>query len=272
MTLLRQLFEAARQAGLRALGQRILWFAVLAGCLLSLIGPAIPETSTRRLTGTDFYGGVALALLQLGLPLVAVYLGLWSVHSDISDRSATHVFVRPISRVTLLLGRFAAVSLVAALATALVLGVIWVSFATTIRDWRHGLGLEAGLLGDFVLAAWLGAPAYVAFGMFCGANFRRPLVVGVLYVVGWEEFVGFLPPQSGVRLWTVIDPLRRFLLARTEAPVDDGLGEVLLNSAQGVDLATLPDPVFSIGCFTAVALGAALATAARREYDSRPRE
>ncbi|MBK8976403.1 MAG: ABC transporter permease [Planctomycetes bacterium] len=275
MTGLRQLLEAMREAFAASLRNRLLLVALLGALLVSLVAPLLVAARgfASEVLADDFFGvGAYLLGLQGGLPLLACALGADLVHREIADRSATHVFVRPVPRATLLLGRWLAGSLCIAVLLGLLLALAWLALSIPELDWRRREPLHPAVLRGLALGAALAAPAYVAVGCVAGAVFRRPVVWSVVFVLGWEVIASNSPPQAGVRVWTVADPLRRFLLGTIAPPEGDGLHSVLLGSARRFDPAEFPDPLRSLAWFTAIALAVALLVYTRREYDSRSRD
>ncbi|MCC6783884.1 MAG: hypothetical protein IT457_13660 [Planctomycetes bacterium] len=270
MNLLRQTLEAARQAALATLRNRLFLGLLLLGFVASLLGFAFPARLAAHRSGDELFGIPAyLILCQFALPVLATYFGMVAIHQDLVDGSAVHALVAPVPRPCLWLGRAAAVTLVVALAIAALLACYWVVLALPDRPWRRGLAPQPATLGAFVVGVALATPAYVAVGAFVGVTFKRPLVALVLFVVGWEVAISNVPPEAGVRGLTVADPLRRFLI-ETIVPEPGGMFEnVLVGSLEGHDASQMAAPLPSILRFLTVVAVAGLLVFARREY--RPR-
>jgi hypothetical protein len=273
MRLCRQTVEAGRQALWMLRRNRLVWLLALATLGITALSVAIPDRVARGMSGDDLFGLPAyLLVMQFGLPTVVSYLGLFVVHDEISDRSVVHVFAQPVPRPALLVGKWLAVAGFAALAAAAVCVAYWVALGLPERPWKHGLAPQASTLWTFVLGAAVAAPGYAAVGVLCGAWSKRPLITAIAFVVGWELMVSNLPPEAGIRGWTVADPLRRLLLERIDPPAGSELGDLLQASLAGQDTSGLADPIASLAWFTAVALGLAILVYTRREYDARARD
>ena len=264
--------EVARQATLQLVRHRmmvvVLGLALVAMVLFAFL---MPLRWAREHTGDELYGLVAyVAWIQFGLPFVALFFGVTVVHQDLEDRTATYLFLRPIRRVPLLLGKWLAASVVSALVIAVIVVVTWLAIAVPTRPWRAGLPPGASSCWVIALGAVLAAPAYTAVGAFAGATFKRPLVLAMAFFVGWEVVVSNLPGQSGVRGLTIAEPLRRWLCERLPAAFEVVRG-MRLPTGAGLQVAG-PDPLFALARAAVLPLAAALWIYSRREYDSRPRD
>ena len=236
---------------------------------VALVAAGVAE----RITGDDFAGMVIYGVVfQVGAPLILTYLGVTAIHDEIADRSVVHLFVRPVSRVTLLLARWFAVAAVGAMLLVGVASVLFLAAWLPDVPWRHGLPPRPDVLLTFGRAALLAAPAYVAIGMLCGTFFRRPLIVAVAYVVASELIASNLPPHTGIRHLTVADPVRRFLFLDLDLAEGSRFGRMLTLTLRRFDPAEFSPPVTTVLWITGLSLGFAVWVYSRREYDSRPRD
>jgi ABC-2 type transport system permease protein len=129
--------------------------------------------------GGDMDGSVLADLeLTLVLPLFAMFFGSGGLREEVEDQTLTYAFVRPLARRWIYLARTGAAAVVA---TAPVL----VGLALAVRDpmdalrWL-GVGVLAGL-------------AYTSIFAAVGLVMRRPTLVGLALVLGWEQGVGAVP-------------------------------------------------------------------------------
>lgn len=160
----------------------------------------------RRLIGAGLIGlvplGLAIAVQQggdvpaaemdplffvvgLGLvvPLIALLIGVSTLREDLESGAIVHLVTKPVRRetvlVTRLLGSAAAVLLIAAIALSLPLVVLGGAVA---EMWQ--LALQVTLLS---------ALAYTALFALLGAVTKRAILIGLLYLVGWEGVVASTP-------------------------------------------------------------------------------
>lgn len=272
MNALAQTCEVARQTFLQLVRHKlttlVLGIAVLAAVVLAVFMPA---RWAREHGGEHFFGLVGYLLwMQFGLAFVALFFGVTAAHQDLEDRTATYLFLRPVARPPVLLGKWLAATVLTTLVIALGVLVTWLAVALPTRPWRAGIAPGAGSPALFVLGAALAAPGYCAVGVLAGVTFKRPLILAMAFLVGWEVVVSNLPPRSGVRGLTIADPLRRWLFERL-AGAADFVSSLPVYAGSGTG-ATGTDPVFALVRATAVALLVAIFVHSRREYDSRPRD
>jgi len=273
VTWLRQTAEAARQALIIQTRGKMTLMLVGVSVTVAILAFFLPDRAAMHSIGTDFFGIVVYWLVfQFGLPVTVLYYGVSTLHDDLSDRTVTYQFVRPLHRSSLLIGKWLAVSLLCWALVAIFLAMLFLAFTLPARPWKLGLGVSPELLSAFLAAAALACPAYAAVGLLFGAWFRRPIVWAAVFVVGWEFVASNLPPQAGIRGATVADPIRRWLLADLNLDSKGDLAGVLTGSMHGYNPAGFGDPIRSLLIFTCTALGLCAWLYTRREYDAQPRD
>lgn len=263
--------EIARQSTVLQLRSTIVRLLAVGCFAVPAIFLAVASRAAPEVRGDDFFGIVAyLVVIQFGLPATVLYLGVAAVHGDLQDRTATYLFVRPVRRSSLLVGKCLAVIAVCWSGAALTLTVLCAALAWSPLPWRLGVAPDSSSLGPFVLGAGVVAIAYTSLVACFAAVLKRPLVIGAVFVVGWEFMVAVAPPAAGVRSISVLDPTRRWLIEHLQ-PTGE-LRDVLSMRLDEQLLApgALDAPLFVVGRVTVVALLIALWVYTRREYDSRP--
>ncbi len=229
------------------------------------MSPRIARAGNR---GDEIFGLVGFLLfIQFGAALVGLYFGIVAVQGDLEDRTSVYLFSRPLPRSALLLGKWVAAALVTAILMNLGLVLLRWGIARA-PTWRRGIAPPAEMLWAFTYASVLGAFAYGALGVLFGAWFRRPLIAGVAFLVGWEGAVANLAADASARAFTVTDPLRRLLYDAHQPRNDyaDVLRPGFLRDTDGTDLL---HPALAVQRFIVVVLALALWIYTRREYDAR---
>jgi ABC-2 type transport system permease protein len=138
-------------------------------------------TLIARLTGAGIgdWGPVVFAQLGLGviLPLTALIVGSSVLGLEIEDGTITHILAKPLPRSEIILAKLAVAWAVTTVATAIPLAVAGVI-----------AGSGALALGVGVGAA-VGALAYSAAFLALSLLTRRPVGMGLLYILLWENLL-----------------------------------------------------------------------------------
>jgi ABC-type transport system involved in multi-copper enzyme maturation permease subunit len=195
---------------------------------------------------------VATLFVQILVVIVPLVFGTALVAHDAEARTLVYLLMRPLSRASLLLGKF-----IGAWAAATVL--LWASLAATAAillgvDGFADVGTWAGRLPRVAFVLALGALAYGALFALVGLVFARPALVGLALAFGWETAIPFLP--GTLRMFTVRHHLAAFLPPELlPAPLRAALDP----PSAAVALAWLAGGA-------ALALAAAVVAFARRDY------
>lgn len=143
-----------------------------------------------------------MLVAQVVCPILALVFGSAVVSEEVSDRTITYLFSRPIHRSAVLFGRWSAsLVLIAALLTVTVCGVVLpLNYAFPEA---HGSGppLEsvAALIGTLVL----GAAVYSAGFAAVGTVFKHPMILGIGYVFAYEGILVNFPLPGNLQRTTV---------------------------------------------------------------------
>jgi len=260
----------ARQTIARLLKSRMLWLmlaGMVAGTLLFFFAS---RRMAPRMHGDTALGTIATAVyMRFVLPFSALYLGINGLQGDLEDRTSVYLFARPLSRPAMLLGKWLAAALVA---TVLVVAGVWLlqTVFAVRTNWRSNVRPPAAMMFGFAHATALAALAYAGLGVLFGAWLKRPLILGIVFVVGWEFVIASAAQQASARAFTVWDSVRRLLWA-AHAPRDQ-YAEVVLGPLQIVPDPDALDPSLALLRFSLIVLVLAVWIYSRREYDARTAE
>lgn len=261
--------ESTRQSLLLLCRTRLWLLLLVVVAATALFAWVLGGRASDRLDGRRFFCVLAWWLQgTVVIPWTTLYLGIQSVHGGLEDRTFQYLFLRPVGRAPLLLGKWLASSAVAAVVGLAGVAALFAGLAMRSDLWPDGLDWAAFL--TFCRAALLAAIAYGAVAVFFGAWFRRPLVWAVLFAVGLQTLTANLPVSAGLRRLTVLDPLRRIVLDGIEP--DRALAQMLWPAERDFRMDSLGEPVQDLAWLAGVCLLLALWSYCRTEYDSRPRE
>lgn len=123
------------------------------------------------------------------LPIMALIVGASVLGSEIDDGTAVHILAKPLPRREILLSKL----VVAVVVTAVTVGVAMLLAGLLAGSGRLALGLLAGTA--------VGALAYSALFVALSLLTRRPVLVGLVYILVWEGLLGNL--VSGTRVLSI---------------------------------------------------------------------
>ena len=135
-----------------------------------------------------FATAISLLYLRFIVPALGVFYGTSLIADEIEDKTITYLFVRPMARGAIVLGKYLAYLLCV---VAVVLPSAALVFVTMVPLARMGTLVDT-LVGDLGRIA-LGLAAYGAVFLCAGVSFKRPLVGGLIFVFGWEPVALVLP-------------------------------------------------------------------------------
>lgn len=175
---------------------------------------------------TSGFGVFSLLTATVGFQFVAPMLALFYasgvVSDDVEAGTMAYFLTRPRSRTLLMLGKMAGALMVQLL---LFLPAIVVSYYLTVSAGGfQAVGARFGSLLQDVGAAILGTMAYNGFFALVGTAFKRPLLIGLGFVFGWQAAATYVP--GVVRLMTIAHYIQSLL------PHDGGRGLAALLSSR----------------------------------------
>ena len=159
------------------------------------------------------------------LPVIALVVGTGVLGSEIDDGTLVHVLAKPLPRREIILTKL----VVAFVVTAVTVGVPMFVVGLVAGSVTLGVGLVVG--------SAVGALAYSALFLALSLVTRRPVLLGLLYVLIWEGVLGNL--LSGTRLLSV----QQYVVAVSDAVADSEL----LRGTVSVPASLVMAVVFTVG-------------------------
>jgi len=158
-----------------------------------LVGLGAPLFEETRMTGPAIFGMMIwIFYLRFTVPVLGVFYGTSLIADEVEDKTITYLFTRPISKGAVLVGKYLAY-LVCTIFVVLPSVMLVYLLIVPMQGTLGGSFLQ--LVKDLSLLA-LGLAVYGAVFAFIGAKFRRPLLIGLIFIFGWEQaalaFPGYL--------------------------------------------------------------------------------
>ncbi len=149
---------------------------LLVPVLLALVYAASEGTQNGGNFAIELFDSLVLPIL---LPLTALIFATSALGGEIEDRTLVYLTLKPISRLTVIVAKFLAATLVSTV-------LVEASLAATYLLATQGNGNLADL-GAILLAGLGGCVAYSSLFLLLGLWLpRRGLLVGFIYVLVWE--------------------------------------------------------------------------------------
>ena len=245
----------------RALWLRSTLLAVLAAALpVGLAALILWLSRESELGSPPVLPFVWLMMVRAVVPLTALLIGAGVVAEEVDDRTITYLFVRPIPRPALLLGRWSAAALILSvlLASSSVAVLLLLERAAVAHT---QLGLPAGLWSRVVTAVVVGGLVYSALFAALGTWLRHPVIVGAGYVFAVEGLLGTLPGEG--QSLTIQFYLKSYLVNNDEEI--HRLVELIPEALGTVELVSAGSALTSLFWIGGVALVAGALILARRQ-------
>jgi ABC-type transport system involved in multi-copper enzyme maturation permease subunit len=147
-----------------------------------------------KMTGPAIFGlMIWVFYLRFTVPVLGVFYGTSLIADEVEDKTVTYLFTRPIRRGAVLVGKYLAYL---ACTVFVVLPSVMLVYLLIVPLGDASLGSSfPDLVKDLGLLA-LGLAVYGALFGFIGAKFKRPLLIGLVFIFGWEQaalaFPGYL--------------------------------------------------------------------------------
>jgi hypothetical protein len=152
---------------------------------------ALPQVNGERLDGSVLFGLMIWFLyIRFIVPVLGMFYGTSLIADEVDDRTITYLFVRPIPRGAVLIGKFLAYFVCT---TLLVLPSVVIVYFLIVPIGGGSIGTAFPALATDLGMLALGIGAYGALFAWVGARLKRPLVLGLVFIFGWEPGVLLFP-------------------------------------------------------------------------------
>jgi hypothetical protein len=161
--------------------------------LVFALGAPSPSVNGTVMAGPAIFGlMIWICYLRFIVPVLGVFYGTSLIADEVEDKTITYLFTRPIRRGAVLLGKYFAYM---ACTVFVVLPSVIIVYLCIVPVRGSLGGSFIDLVKDLVLLG-IGLAAYGALFAFIGAKFKRPRIIGLIFIFGWEQlalaFPGYL--------------------------------------------------------------------------------
>ncbi|HEX2131444.1 MAG TPA: ABC transporter permease subunit [Actinophytocola sp.] len=202
--------------------RRVLMLLPMPLVLIALALLGVTSGAESGVWGPPVFGSLGLSVI---LPLTALIVGSSVLGLEIDDGTITHLLTKPLPRSEIILSKLCVAWLVTTVAT----GIPFAVSAAIAGSGALAVGMVAGAL--------LGSLAYCALFLALSLVSKRPVAVGLVYIMLWENLlVGFV---DGARVFSVQQHATSFANAIAQSD--------MLNDTVPVVTAMIIAAVFVVG-------------------------
>ncbi len=261
------LCAAAGHALVMILRRQRLVLATVIALLPVLVPLAVAMLSGKQMAqeGGEMFVQLAEHLyIAVLAPLLALFFATMLVAEDAEAQTISYVLTRPIPRSAWILGRYWAYICVA---SAILCISMLMSFAacTTLATFgfdRNNIGLMLHYDAVAVLALF----AYGAVTMFLGAITKRPIIVGVIVLYGWQPMAVYA--KGLIDVFTVQKYTTMLLPRLAGQQANSTAAKALEEFHRQVYLQGVAKALIGLAIITVLFLGLSVLTVRLRQYAS----
>ncbi|MGH9409871.1 MAG: ABC transporter permease [Vicinamibacterales bacterium] len=224
--------------------------------VLDAFGAPVFHVNGSRMAGPAIFGlMIWVFYLRFTIPVLGVFYGTSLIADEVEDKTITYLFTRPIPKGSVLIGKYFAY-LVCTICVVLP-SIVIVYLAIVPVGGSLGASF-IDLIKDLVLLA-VGLAVYGSVFAWIGARLNRPLLIGLVFIFGWEQIALAFPGY-----------LKRFTVAYyLQALVPHAMpSDSILSIVQGIfhDTPSLPTSLLVLALILAVFLALAATSVEKKEY------
>lgn len=224
--------------------------------VLHALGAPVFSVNGSGMAGPAIFGlMIWVFYLRFTVPVLGVFYGTSLIADEVEDKTITYLFSRPIPRGAVLVGKFFAYVVCTVFVVLPSVAIVYLAIVPV----GGSLGASfLDLLKDLVLLA-VGLAVYGAVFAWIGAWFKRPLLIGLVFIFGWEQLALAFPGY-----------LKRFTVAYyLQALVPHAMpNDSIISLVQGIfrESPSLGASLVGLALILVVFLALAAASVERQEY------
>lgn len=205
--------------------KRVFWMAILGvvPVFIAFVLLIIPPLTGKTTDVMRFFREIGFSLhLHILLPLFSALIGAGIIADEVEDRTLPYLLTRPVPKWRLVVSKVIAACMIVWIILIVSLLVTYTVLsmsggpAAWLSDMRAFLEVAVVLL--------LGVLVYVPLFGALGASIRKPVLAGLLFAFGWENFMAYMPTR--IRLLTVVTYLHNLFPRSSRVIAEDGVNEI----------------------------------------------
>ncbi len=164
----------------------VLGMSVLGRLIMTYHWISVPFTAAQV-----FATLMSTAIIHFLVVFVTLFYGTALISDEVEGKTLTYLFVRPIPKPAVMIGKYLALVWIAAILVlpTIVLSYFILYLGSNLQFFMEDINLLAKDMGIVFLAML----AYGSFFALIGAWLKHSILAGLVYAFGWEGIISYLP-------------------------------------------------------------------------------
>jgi len=191
---IRNIFTFFLKTGLRSKRAKLFFFFSLIPVVILIIVKIYeilhPE---NKISTLNLFSDVGLTFyFQLFIQLISLFYGSSVISDEIENKTLVYLTTSPVSKSSILIGKFIANFIISAI---IILVGLFISYL--IPNFSNFFELKClKEVFTFCGIALLAILAYFSLFIFIGSFLKKSVLIGIVFIFGWESVVQFLPGSA----------------------------------------------------------------------------
>lgn len=209
---LKKIFASFLRFGLKSNRTRLFWvISLIPVVLLGIIKIIEVAKPVAGISTADFYSNTVLVFyFQLLIPLLALFYGSSIITDEVDNKTLVYLTTCPIPKSSILLGKYLACI---ALMAMIIGSSFFISFLIATSKTLNSPDAWAGF-GRYAGVSLIALLSYSALFTFLGTLMRKSVLIGLLFIFGWESVVQYFPGST--QKFTLIHSIKSLLPFQAE--------------------------------------------------------
>lgn len=187
----KEIFTFFFKQGIKSRKAKIFFLLSFLPVLVLLVAKIIELTNPgARVSAEEIFSKAMLIIyIQLLVPILALLFGSLVINEEVDDKTLIYLTTSPIPKAAIIIGKYMAYIVL----SAIIIGAGLLLCFITINIDHLG---EVSYLKQFLTFTGVGGLALIAYSAFftlVGVVIKKSVIVGLLFIFGWENVVQYFP-------------------------------------------------------------------------------
>jgi len=191
---IRNIFSFFFKTGLRSKRTKLFFFFSLIPVVILIIVKIVEILHPgNKISTLNLFSDVGLTFyFQLFIQLLSLFYGSSVISDEIENKTLVYLTTSPVSKSSILIGKFMANFIISAI---IILVGLFISYL--IPNFNSFLELKhIQEILTYCVVALLAILAYSSLFTLLGSFLKKSVLIGIVFIFGWESIVQFLPGST----------------------------------------------------------------------------